>query len=150
MTHNEELKSSDEEKQAAAKALHDACAAYLEKHIIRDKNGHTKIGGQTYETGAMRKQAAVQVMELLENLPEYQQAIQKEQDDLVIQEEIAPQKKGKEVKKEKINFNQLKGDLKESLSRHTKAKQIVPGKEKAYADLEAAKAQIRNQNKLGG
>lgn len=150
MTHNEELKSSEEQKQAAAKALHDACAAYLEKHIVKDKNGNTKIGGQTYETGAMRKQAAVQIMELLEDLPEYQQAVQKEQDDLVIEEEIAPPKKGKEVKKEKINFNQLKDELKSSLSRHTKNKQVAPGKEAAYADLEAAKAKNRNQNKLGG
>lgn len=150
LTHNEELKSSEEQKHAAAKALHDACAAYLEKHIVKDKNGTTKIGGQTYETGAMRKQAAVQIMELLEDLPEYQQAVQKEQDDLVIQEEIAPQKKGKEVKKEKINFNQLKDELKSSLSRHTKNKQVAPGKEAAYADLEAAKAKNRNQNKLGG
>ncbi len=134
---------TDKQKQQAAKDLHDACAAYLEKHIIRDKSGSTKIGGQTYETGAMRKQAAVQVMELLETLPEYQQAIKKEQNDLVIQEEIAPVKKGNEVKREKMNFNQLKGDLKASLSKHTKAKPVAPDKDAAYADLEAAKARIR-------
>lgn len=131
------------QKQEAAKNVHDTCVAYLEKHIVRDKNGTAKIGGQTYETGAMRKQAAVQILELLENLPEYQKAVENQQNDLKTEEEIAPAKKGQDAKREKINFNQLKGNLKDSLTRHTKTKQVAPGKDAAYADLEAAKAKLR-------
>ncbi len=133
---------TEQQKLDAAKALYDACNTYLEKHVVKDKSGKMKIGGQHYETGAIRKQAAVQILELLENLPEYKKAMQKQLENPVAEEAAEP-KKGKEVKREKIDFNQLRGDLKSSLTKHTKNKRVAPGKDAAYADLDAAKAKLR-------
>ncbi len=142
---NGAIKYTGAQKAEAAKRVHDACVAYLEKHVVTDKSGKTKIGGQTYTVGALRKQAAVQILELMEELPEYQKAIQKEAEDKKAGiAEPENQAKGKNGTREKIDFNQLKGALKESLEKHTKTKSNV--KEKAaYADLEAAKAKNRSR-----
>ncbi len=102
--------------------LYNACYTYLSKHTADGSH----IGGQKSEVGRLRKQAVVNILQVLSNDAEVREALAEEQ---------------AEAERDEPNRIQLNfGELEKSLAKATKMqkvdnKHLVGTKRRAYAEL---------------
>lgn len=126
-TANEEMLDhpTPEQKQAMNRA-YQACKAYLEVHLKRDRSGKASLGGQSYTVGKLRKQAAVCMYECLIDIGADP-----------AEAEIEPTRAYKKKHITREDLGSLKASLEASaMDYHSDRVGNTVFDEKAYADLE--------------
>lgn len=114
-----------EQKQAMDNA-YQACKAYIEVHLKRDKRGNASLGGQTYTVGKLRKQAAVCMYECLAEMGA---------DPVEAELEPTAAYKKKHITRE--DLDSLKASLEASAMNYESGRRAgIVFEEKAYANLE--------------
>ncbi len=126
----EGMLSEDDIKRFSDHA-YETCIAYLNSHIENGKGGSSLDGQQTPE-GRLRKQAVVQILEYMKELPEFKDKPEFQQEANVQEAPQEGKKQPKDNKRERINFNQLKSSL---------AAKSKIDHQRPYAELERRKAE---------
>ncbi len=112
---------SIEKSEAERKAdVYKACEAYIRSH---SRDGRS-IGGQGSEVGRLRKQAVVNLLQVLSK-------------DNDVQELLAAEGKNKNVQKTKLSFADLEKSLAKKSAAKTENRYLTGAKKKAYAELNA-------------
>lgn len=120
-----------------ANALYSACREYLALHMTSDKGSQT-IGGQGTDSGRLRKQAVVSMLECMEQgLPEFQDVVSEYTTDDGIKKSENNNDKPVKVK---LNFAELQKSLSDGSKLANKKDSL---EKRAYAELNRAKAQIK-------
>ncbi len=120
-------RNPENHKSFAEKAMdmYKACDAYLREHA----NNGKKIGGQGSEVGRLRKQAVVNLLQVLSKQPALQESLR--------------QYEAERPARVKLNFAELEKSLAKASDAKVKLSKYEKGtKKKAYAELENAKDQM--------